>query len=123
MLAEVTLQLSDYGVIAAIVAVATGGSSAFTVFALRRQDSRIAALEEKMEAGQRDLGSDVKALERNKTDRREWARELRYARESYEKISDKLQHIEGKLDNTVGLAAIGNRIMDKLEERRESHAS
>lgn len=109
MLASAMLTLTDYGIFASMLLSVGGVIAAMLAANLKALSRRIEVVEQ-----------GVKELERSKTAKHDWAREAVLTRNKLDRANESLARLEGKLDNSFGVAAVASRIADELKKSREA---
>ena len=102
-LAAVTLGLQDYAVIGGMMMAA----NVIVLAYLRSLSSRVDRVETR-----------VAAVEKDKVDKHDWAREVVLTRGKMDRVSGQIATLDGKFDATVGVAANVGRLVDELAKRR-----
>jgi len=119
---NVALTLADYSIIAAMLTTVTMWHWRWTVGQMRIGHERIKGVSDRvksMEVGAVRIQERIDAIEREKTDRREWAREAVSTRTKLDQLHAELSKIEGKLDTNWGVAAAVRQLSDVLGRRQE----
>lgn len=109
MMLATALQVGDYAALGGMMAGITTVSLTLTVFIVKGLSRRVDAVE-----------TDVKNLRDKKADKVEWAREVVLTRAKLDRMSEKMERIDGKLDNNFGIAASITRLSDEFGKWRES---
>jgi len=109
VIADITLSLSDYGVLGGMLTAATAVLATLLLAQAKGQNRRIDVVE-----------ASVRDLEKNKADKHEWAREALVTRNKLDDVNRAMARIEGKIDTSFGVAAAVSRIAEELKKSREN---
>ena len=105
MIAEITLSLSDFAVIGTMVGVVATAM----LLILRVMVDRVEKVEVRVED-----------LQKRKTDKHEWAREMLNAREKLETLLTEMAKISGKIDAQFGIASSIDELVDVMKKSKGS---
>lgn len=109
-----TLTVGDYAAIVGILSVFVGIPNMWWLFSFRGVHARIGRVEKGVEKRLSVVDTRIEELDKGKTDKASWAREVLQARRSTEEMGKQLTAIATKLDANVGMVAVANRIAEEI---------